>query len=347
MPLHSPTFGVELELEVKLKGPEPECCLRDRGAVDLWIPADHKPSGAQKDWYSRHCPILKPGEPDHHPSSVRLAMALEQRFAHWEVHQDRSVAASPGYHSVEVVMKPKSAVDFLRRRNEDDPISPVMNFLAGFGCRAPQKSAALHVHLGTHGNLEPSFAHVKLLCLYYVKFQRILDTVVPPNRRRGHPYCLPLPDSPDTQVQLLRATTLRSLQDLLNPPIAAQCNAQRYYKVNLSNLRPGGSNTIEVRHQASSLDSERVTGWVETLLLMMQYSSEDAQQKLQGFIYEPQAVDLQTEFFQLFYPQNARLQEWFLRSQASSAECKGCWIVPRWLPFACASRTDFSKASWW
>jgi hypothetical protein len=150
------------------------------------------------------------------------------------------------FHALEIKTKPLAGFD------EFLAVVPKMVRLGAFLNLQVNKSTGLHVHLDTAEEVRnPRFIR-SLLNLVY-RFEPVIYGLVPPSRKSCG-YCQPLPD--------FRQSWSRCHSELGYRRLLAGWS--RYTGINLCHILSDNSR-VEFRWAASSLDAEKITGWVAFL----------------------------------------------------------------------------------
>ena len=130
------------------------------------------------------------------------------------------------------------------------------------------KKCGVHVHInGSDLNL----SSLKAICANWTKYEEGIDSMVPASRREDNNGYLQsnknkIPGNNQEKFdRIFNCETIEDLQVLFCGPYMGQhhgrpCN--RYTKLNLVNLRPGASNTIEFRNHGGSWERKKISNWI-------------------------------------------------------------------------------------
>ena len=160
------------------------------------------------------------------------------------------------------------------------------------------KSAGFHCHVDV-SNLHLS--QIIKICQNCIKYEEVVDLLLPPSRRTGSPECDQYFQSSRQAMhnkgyttnkkkhQALEAcTTIEALAALMNPN-------GRYHKVNLQNLVNGRQPTIEFRQHSATSNGRKVNSWVRFCITLVANSA-----RLRAPKPFQEDRDLHTQFDALF-----------------------------------------------
>lgn len=150
-------------------------------------------------------------------------------------------------------------------------LATVLKALREAGARV-DKSCGIHVH---HDARDFTNTTWRNLIKSYMKFEHIIDKLMPESRRDGNFYCKSLLTDP-RMFGNVRMSTERAFQALGTRSgfrsLSRYFRQDRYYKINLqSYLRYG---TVEFRHHGGSLNGTKVTNWIKLTQGMVERSVE-------------------------------------------------------------------------
>lgn len=231
---------------------------------------------------------------DLHPSARKLTSLTRGRFGEVEVVQNYNDARSP---SDVWRMVPDSSIAC----SEDSPgcatfelVSPilsgeqglqdashVLNRLKDAGTNLQvNKSMGFHVHVDVSSL---SLSGLKKVCQNFVKYEEVMDALMPPSRRTG---------SPESEIYFRSnkaaianaagnypvtgkgchgaiegCSSVQELASLMNP------DDSKYYKLNLQNLANGRQHTIEFRQHSATSNSSKMQHWARFCLFMVHNSA--------------------------------------------------------------------------
>ncbi|SRR5579883_1894191 len=169
----------------------------------------------------------------------------------WKVITDNSISGTNGFEVVSPVLQGEEGLRQVR---------VVMQTLTAIGAKV-NKSCGMHVHFGA-SNL--NLQHFKNLFKHYVKFEDVLDAMMPQSRRgSNNVYCKSLLERFD------RGSRTRSINwafevidnaNSLEGLYEAVTGRDRYFKLNLLSFWRHG--TIEFRQHAGTVDADKACNWV-------------------------------------------------------------------------------------
>jgi len=144
------------------------------------------------------------------------------------------------------------------------------------------KSMGFHVHVDVS---TLSLAQLIKVCQNCIKYEAVIDALVPPSRRTGSPECDEYFQSNRDAMHeagfytnkmrhqaLEYCTSVKSLAKMMNPN-------GRYHKVNLQNLVTGRQPTIEFRQHSATSNSRKVNSWVRFCIALVNNSAKLAPPK--------------------------------------------------------------------
>lgn len=171
----------------------------------------------------------------------------------WKITTDGSLLDVTGFYGMELV----SPILDTDKPEDLRMVRKVCEVLQAMGSTV-NSSCGLHVHVdGT----ELSVEEIKTIFHRYTKFERVIDLMVPSNRRGDNVYytkggtnVAQIVDGCQTKEALMRAMT------------------NRYYKVNLCALQRHG--TIEFRQHSGSINPTTILNWVEFITSFVKASAK-------------------------------------------------------------------------
>jgi hypothetical protein len=175
---------------------------------------------------------------------------------HWKLMSDSSIACHinrPDCHAFELVSP------ILRGPSGLEECRTVLAGIARVGSIKVNKSMGFHVHVDV-----ASVSRKGLICICqnFLKYEQVMDAFMPPSRRSNN-YCKSNKNAvrgatnKQRHEALAQCRTIKELCDIMNPG-----PGERYYKLNLQNLKTGRQNTIEFRQHSSSVSPEKVLNWI-------------------------------------------------------------------------------------
>jgi Putative amidoligase enzyme len=187
-----------------------------------------------------------------------------QTYSSWKLMRDSSIACHinrPDCNAFELVSPVLSGQDGVGE------VHQLVSTLTLIRSVKVNKSMGFHVHV----NVE----HVGLkglikVCQNFVKYEKAMDSFMPKSRRNNR-YCKSNKDALGTtnkgRIDRLGACrSIEALCEVMNP------DNQRYFKLNMQNLRTGRMPTVEFRQHSSTASAEKVAHWVRFCILLVQNS---------------------------------------------------------------------------
>ncbi|CAB9524180.1 Putative amidoligase enzyme [Seminavis robusta] len=193
------------------------------------------------------------------------------------------------------------------------------------------KSMGFHVHVDVSGL---SLAQLIKIAQNCIKYEDVIDALVPPSRRTGSMECdqffksnrQALDDNGYTTNKqrhdaLGSCSSVAELADLMNP------GSSRYHKINLQNLVTGRQPTIEFRQHSATSNSRKVSSWVRFCVTLV---SNSARLAAPSPFKEDRDVDFQFEALFQFVVKDRALRDYYrgrrddLELEEESACCRGC-----------------------
>lgn len=132
----------------------------------------------------------------------------------------------------------------------------VLEALNSFAIREPESACGVHVHLKPR-NL--TVEKVKNIYKRYAKYEREIDSWMPPSRRGNrNRWCYSIISNANAPA--FEAYQGNSFYEL----VASLSNRSRYHKVNLNSLTRYG--TVEFRQHSASTDYTKISNWIKFLI---------------------------------------------------------------------------------
>ena len=190
------------------------------------------------------------------------------------------------------------------------------------------KSAGFHCHVDVSAL---SLAQLIKVCQNCIKYEDVVDLLLPPSRRTGSPQCDQYFQSSreamhnngyTTNQQRHKAlgacTSVAALAALMNPN-------GRYHKVNLQNLVSGRQPTIEFRQHSATSNGRKVNSWVRFCVTLVANSARLESPKP---FKEGRDLNFQFEALFQFVVKDRALREYYRgrRDDVGGEEecCQGC-----------------------
>jgi Putative amidoligase enzyme len=201
-----------------------------------------------------------------------VPMAFEgynhQQRGHWKIVTDASLSGPAGYLGLEFVSPPLNDAGISQ-------IDTVCRLLQANGART-NRSCGLHVHIGArHLGLDT----LKRLALLYIQNEDVIDSLMPPSRRRNanERYCA----SPKTTADLALIRRAHNVQEIAGG-VRGGHYPNRFTKINLTSFWKHG--TVEFRQHSGTVDAEKIKRWVYFCQKLVDVAS------VEGPLPEPQTV---------------------------------------------------------
>lgn len=173
---------------------------------------------------------------------------------HWKIIYDSSIHINNYEYQIELISPPLIGVEGL------DNVKQVLEVVADIGY-AVNKTCGLHCHIDAH-NL--SFDNVRNIAAAWVGNEWVIDSFIPPSRRRRNNYCQKVPAS-FHEIDYL-STSISDVRSYCNP------NGERNYKMNLQSLNR--NNTIEFRYHSGTCSFKKIKRHVQFLIGFVEYYKE-------------------------------------------------------------------------
>jgi Putative amidoligase enzyme len=174
------------------------------------------------------------------------------------------------------------------------------------------KSMGFHVHVDVS---KLSVQDLIKVCQNCIKYEDVIDALVPPSRRTGSLECdkyfksnrealrnVGYTSNRERHNALGRCTTTNQLAELMNP------NGSRYHKVNLQNLITGRQPTIEFRQHSATANAKKVNNWVRFCITLVTNSAHLASPSP---FREGKDIDAQFEALFQFVVKDRALREYY------------------------------------
>jgi Putative amidoligase enzyme len=194
----------------------------------------------------------------------------------WKIVPDRSIACS---RDAPTCTKFELVSPVLKGGGGLNQVSQVLN-----GLNHVQTSLQVNKSMGFHVHVDVSklsLQEIIKVCQNCIKYEDVIDFLVPPSRRTGSQesdrYFRSNRDAlgwagytsnRDRHDALGRCTTMQALAELMNP------NSSRYHKVNLQNLVSGRQPTIEFRQHSATSNPTKVNNWIRFCVTLVNNSAQ-------------------------------------------------------------------------
>lgn len=194
------------------------------------------------------------------------------------------------------------------------------------------KSAGFHCHVDVSAL---SLAQLIKVCQNCIKYEDVIDALLPPSRRTGSHECdtyfksnyramhaLGFSTNERRHKALGACRSKEALAALMNP------NQSRYHKINLQNLVTGRQPTIEFRQHSATSNGRKVNSWVRFCITMVVNS---ARLKAPTSFNESRDLNFQFDALFQFVVKDRALRDYYRgRRDAVGGEgedddcCQGC-----------------------
>lgn len=194
-----------------------------------------------------------------------------QTTGYWKIVPDSSIVCSqsqPDCNKFELVSPPLGPGQGFTQ------IHAILSKVANANVRV-NKSMGFHVHVDVSGFSTPQLVKI---CQQFVKYEAVMDQLMPHSRRTGSEESNRYFASNRSQVQAMARNTRRSLNDTLANcqdlhSLVYAMNGRvdgegRYFKLNLQNLVTGRQPTIEFRQHSGTFEYEKVRAWIRFCVLL-------------------------------------------------------------------------------
>ncbi|KAL7559229.1 hypothetical protein ACA910_013119 [Epithemia clementina (nom. ined.)] len=183
-----------------------------------------------------------------------------QPMSQWKIVPDSSItcsSCSPGCHKFELVSP------VLQGGHGLSQVRGVLKALEQVRLQI-NKSMEFHVHV----DVEPlSLSQSIKVCQNFVKYEDVFDSFMPPSRRTNSPESNDFfrsnrmsvgPRSPNRKRhnRISGCQSFRSLANVMN------INGDKYYKLNLQNLKTGRQPTFEFRQHSATVEYAKINAWI-------------------------------------------------------------------------------------
>jgi len=177
----------------------------------------------------------------------------------WKLVSDRSIEASehlPSSRTFELVSPILSGEAGLTE------CSHMVKALTDISAIQVNKSMGFHVHINVKDLTVEELVQV---CQTFVQYESVMDTFMPSSRRTGSTESNNYFQSHQTIClkSLDACRTMDQLCDVMNP------NKDRYYKLNLQNLKTGRQPTLEFRQHPTTSNADLVLSWVRLCMSLV------------------------------------------------------------------------------
>ena len=157
----------------------------------------------------------------------------------------------------------------LKGRNGLEQIEKVCKVLNELEIKV-DKTCGLHVH---HGVNDYGTEDFKKLCIFYTRFEKGFDEVMPLSRRANkNQYCRGFASRSswrtDDETVAQIAETIERIKKANSVEELTNMFCSRYYKVNLQSFVKYG--TVEFRHHSGTTEADKIINWVKLTQLVLE-----------------------------------------------------------------------------
>ncbi|CAJ1960364.1 unnamed protein product [Cylindrotheca closterium] len=190
---------------------------------------------------------------------------------HWKIVPDSSIVCNrsePDCNKFELVSPPLGPGAGLTQ------VHAILSKVTNVNVKV-NKSMGFHVHVNVSRYSVPQLVKV---CQQFVKYEAVMDLLMPPSRRTGSVESNQFFASNRRHVENLARNSRRSvidtlancedLQSLVYTMNGATDGSGRYFKLNLQNLVTGRQPTIEFRQHSATFEYEKVRAWIRFCVLL-------------------------------------------------------------------------------
>jgi len=190
---------------------------------------------------------------------------------YWKIVPDSSIVCNqsqPDCNKFELVSPPLGRGEGLAE------VHGILSKVANMNIKV-NKSMGFHVHVNVSHFSTPQLVKV---CQQFVKYEAVMDLLMPPSRRTGSEESNRYFASNRQQVQNMAGNSRRSvidtlancedLESLVYTMNGATDGSGRYFKLNLQNLVTGRQPTIEFRQHSGTFEYEKVRAWIRFCVLL-------------------------------------------------------------------------------
>ena len=132
------------------------------------------------------------------------------------------------------------------------------------------KSMGFHVHVSVQN---VGLKKLIKICQQFIKYEEAMDAFMPPSRCnntfcKSNKAAVPGATNKLKHEALARCRSLEELCDKMNPS-----PGERYYKLNLQNIKTGRQPTIEFRQHSATVSTEKILSWIRFCVLLVSNSA--------------------------------------------------------------------------
>ena len=238
---------------------------------------------------------------------IKEYSSAKKKIEGWKLVHDGSIECSRHYPDCS---KFELVSPVLRGGEGLNECNNIVRALNAYTVVSVNKSMGFHVHISVKGL---SVQELSKVCQNFVKFEDAIDSFLPPSRRselsknkfcKSNRLAIPGGTNGKRHQAIGSCKTVASLCDVMNP------NDDRYYKLNLMNLKTGRQPTIEFRQHSATCNFDKVTAWVRFCMALVYNSAK--QPRPPAFKTHMSVSD---QFAQLFEQiiQDRRCRDYFIR----------------------------------
>ena len=224
----------------------------------------------------------------------------------WKLVPDSTLICSrsnPNCNKFELVSPKLNGQDGL------DECDRVLQAVKKLGDISLNKSMGFHVHVSVD---DLTLEQKKNICLNFVKYEEEIDTFMPPSRKDGNKFCKSNRDGIAHAGNGRKHSAIASCQTLIQLCDLINSNNNRYYKLNLQNLKSGRQPTMEFRQHSCTSNFGKIESWVRFCMRLVHNS-----------VNRPQSLKPLENAFELLFDtviQDIKLKDYYCKRKEAIVE---------------------------